>query len=132
MNLAQPHPLTRIVNHTKVRKFEADGASHEQILTAAALIAGQKFELKAASGGGAASSGGAIVKASFDDILSQVRSRRDGQAGGFTSDPTADANSIGGKGQGGVQQRVVTSQIAQWDQANDRFRNNPRSLPAFA
>jgi hypothetical protein len=68
------------------------------ISPAAALIARQNSELKAASGGGATSSEGAIVKASFDDILSQVRSAVTGKPRtGFTSGPTADANSISGK-----------------------------------
>ena len=67
------------------------------ISSAAGLIANQST-LKTASGGGTTSSEGPIVKASFDDILSQVRSAVTGKPStGFVSGPTADANSITGK-----------------------------------
>ncbi len=68
------------------------------ISSAAALMARQNSDLKTASGGGPASSEGAYVKASFDDVLAQVRSVVTGKPStGFTSGPTADANSIAGK-----------------------------------
>jgi hypothetical protein len=77
---------------------------------AAALMAKQNSELKAASSGGATSSEGAVVKASFDDILSQVRSAVTGKPRtGFTSGPTADANSISGKAKAAFDSALSTA-----------------------
>jgi hypothetical protein len=81
------------------------------ISSAAALVAKQNSELKmASSAGGTSSSDAPTVKASFDDILSQVRSAVTGKPRtGFTSGPTADANSISGKAKAAFDNAVSTA-----------------------
>ena len=80
------------------------------ISSAAALMAGQNAELKTAPGGGAASSEGAFVQASFDDVLAQVRSMVTPKPStGFTSGPTADANSITGKAKAAFDSALSTA-----------------------
>jgi hypothetical protein len=80
------------------------------ISSGAALIAKQNSELKTSSSGGTDSSEGAYVKASFDDILSQVRSAVTGKPRtGFISGPTADANSISGKAKAAFDSAVSTA-----------------------
>jgi hypothetical protein len=80
------------------------------ISPAAPLIAKPNADLKTATGAGTNSPEGAAVKASFDDILSQVRSAVTGKPKtGFTSGPTADANSITGKAKAAFDNAVSTA-----------------------
>jgi hypothetical protein len=80
------------------------------ISSAAALIAKQNTELKTSGGSGTTSSEAPVVKASFDDILAQVRSAVTPKPKtGFTSGPTADANSITGKAKAAFDNALSTA-----------------------
>jgi hypothetical protein len=66
--------------------------------------------VRTASGGGTNSSDGAVVQASFDDILSRIQSAVTLKPKtGFTSGPTADANSITGKAKAAFDSALSTA-----------------------
>ena len=81
------------------------------IPSGAALIAKQNSQPNATSGGGKTTpSGDPLINASFDDILAQVKSAVTGKPKtGFTSGPTADANSISGKAKAAFDNALSTA-----------------------